>query len=229
MAIIYGRPESEKELLNQYPKEVQSIDDIPRVHEEFKEKVKKKEIGLFGGIKQWNKQRQLNKFEKNKSSPFQAGARGELKTLEELSKLSDDYCIFCGVNIDLSSIGYKGKIRTNTSQIDFVVVSKRGVILIEVKNWSESFANNHSGFSPYAQTERSGKNLWLYLKSWRTSPRVTNVLLSINNRFKYDPNYKYVYVSELDRIRYFIENQEESLSENDVKKIVGKLKNRVTK
>lgn len=229
MAIIYGRPESEKELLSKYPKEVQSIKDIPRVHEEFKEKVKQKESGLFGGIKQWNKQRQLNKFEKNKSSPFQAGARGEIKTLEELSKLNDDYHLFCGVNIDLSSIGYKGKIRTNTSQIDFVVVSKRGVILIEVKNWSESFANSHSGFSPYAQTERAGKNLWLYLKSWRSSPRVTNVLLSINNRFKYDPNYKSVYVSELDRIRYFIENREESLSENDVKKIVGKLRNRVTK
>jgi len=42
MAIIYGRAESEKELLNLYPKRVQKIEDIKRVHEELKDGTKLK-------------------------------------------------------------------------------------------------------------------------------------------------------------------------------------------
>lgn len=228
MAIIYGRSESEKELLGKYPKEVQNIEDIPRAHQEYKERVKRKETGFFGGIKQWNKQRQLDKFEKNKSSPFQAGARGELRVLDELSKLNDDYHIFCGVNIDMSNARYKGKFR-KTAQIDFVVVSSRGVILIEVKNWSQTFANNNTGFSPYEQTERSGKILWMYLQGWFSGPRVTNVLLSVGTKLDYNPKYRSVFVSDLSRINYFIEHRDAILSEKDVKKIVGKLRGLVTK
>ncbi len=39
MAIIYGRAESEKELLSKYTNEVKKIEDIPKMHEYFKETV----------------------------------------------------------------------------------------------------------------------------------------------------------------------------------------------
>ena len=32
MAIIYGRAESEQELLKKYPNEVEKIEDIPKMH-----------------------------------------------------------------------------------------------------------------------------------------------------------------------------------------------------
>ena len=70
MVIIYGRAESEKELLKKYPNRVQKIEDIERVHQEMKEELKIPEKGFFAGIKKWNKQRQVNKFEKNKTTRF---------------------------------------------------------------------------------------------------------------------------------------------------------------
>jgi len=40
MAIIYGRADSENQLLKNYPREVTKIEDIPKMHEHFKEKLK---------------------------------------------------------------------------------------------------------------------------------------------------------------------------------------------
>lgn len=224
MAIIYGRAQSEKELLKKYPDRVKTIKDISRVREEMKNELKVKDDGFFSGIRRWNKQRQISKFEKNKDSPFQAGARGELQVLDELSKLSDEYHVLCGVNVELSY----GR-RTKSAQIDFVVVSKKGVIMIEVKNWSSAYAKSHNGFNPYSQTQRAGQVLWVFLKSWRFNPRVTSVLLSIQGNMEYDPNHKAVFVSSLYKINDFIKNRPYELSDKDINKVVRRLKNKVTK
>ena len=232
VAIIYGRAESEKELLKKYPKRVQKIEDIERVHQEMKEELKVKEKGFFGGIKQWNKQRQVNKFEKNKNNPFHAGAKGELSVIDKLSELSDDYHVLCGLNIGLPYyVTYNGQKNLRSAQMDFVVVSRKGVILIEVKNWSTQYYNQHSELSPHEQVDRAGRVLWLALKSWRSpkSPRVTSVLLSIQDNMKYDPRYKFVSVSNLDKINNFIENRKEEFSDKDVKRIVDRLKGHVTR
>ena len=45
---------------------------------------------------------------------------------------------------------------------------------------------------------------------------------------RYDPNYKFVNVTNLDRINYFIENRREELSDEDVQKLVKMLKNHVS-
>jgi len=47
MAIIYGRADSEKQLLNKYPKHVKTIDDIPRVHQELKDELKVENKGFL--------------------------------------------------------------------------------------------------------------------------------------------------------------------------------------
>jgi len=187
MAIIYGRADSEKQLLDKYPKHVQKIEDIPKVHQELKDKLKIKEKGFFGGIKQWNKQRKVNEFEKNKDDPFHAGASGELQVLDKLSKISDDYHVLCGLNIGLGHwVTYNGQKNLSSAQMDFVVVSRRGVILIEVKNWSNKYYNQHRKISPHEQVDRAGRVLWIALKSWRSpkSPRVTSVLLSIQGNIR---------------------------------------------
>ena len=59
MALIYGRAESEKELLDLYPKKVKKIEDIDRVHQELKDELKGDHKGFFGSVKKWNKQRQF--------------------------------------------------------------------------------------------------------------------------------------------------------------------------
>ena len=231
MATIYGRADSEKQLLDKYPKQVEKIEDIPKVHQEMKEKLKVKEKGFFGGIKQWNKQRQVNKFEKNKDDPFHAGARGELLALDKFSQLSDDYHVLCGLNIGLDHwVTYYGKKNLRSAQMDFVVVSKKGVVLIEVKNWGSQYSNQNNNFSPHEQVDRAGRVLWIALKSWRSprNPRVTSVVLSVQGNIKYDPRYKFVLVSDLNEIKSFIENRREEFSDKDVKRIVDRLKNHVT-
>ena len=41
------------------------------------------------------------------------------------------------------------------AQIDFVVVSKKGVYAIEVKNWSDNYVAQKNYFSPHEQVGRA--------------------------------------------------------------------------
>ena len=127
MAIIYGRAESKKQLLDKYPKTVQSIDDIDRVHQEIRRDILTElEDGIFVDIKKQNKKRQINKFEKNKDDPLHAGDSGELQVIDILSQLPDEYHILCGVNLQLPKyVTYNGKKNLKSAQMDFVVISKK--------------------------------------------------------------------------------------------------------
>lgn len=180
MAIIYGRVESEKELLDLYPRKVKKIEDIDRVHQELKEELKAEHKGFFGGIKKWNKQRQVNRFEKNKDDPFHAGASGELSVLGKLSELPDNFHVMCGLNFELPNyVTYNGRKNLKSAQMDFVVVSNRGIILIEVKNWSNQYYNQNDNLSPHEQVDRAGRVLWIALKSWRSPKNPPHKCLAV--------------------------------------------------
>ena len=94
MSIIYGRTDTEKRLLEKYPKEVKKIKDISEIHQEYKIQVKQKETGFFAFFRYWNKKRKLGKFEKNQNTPLYKGAKGEHVVLDELSKLGNEFLIF---------------------------------------------------------------------------------------------------------------------------------------
>jgi len=229
LSIIYGRADSEKQLLSKYPKEVQKIEDIPIVYEKLKASLKEKDSGFFGFIKRWQKKRKILKFHKNKNKQLKAGAKGENQVIECLSALGDDYHVLCGVRIELPYwISYNGKKNLRSAQMDFVIVSKKGVFVIEVKNWSDNFAKNHDGFSPHEQTDRAGRVLWFVLKSLIRDIQVTNVLLSIHGNIRYDRNYRMVFVSSLEKINRLLENRQDTLDDNQVEKIVNNLKYFVT-
>jgi len=230
MAIIYGRADSEKKLLDKYPKRVQKIDDIDKVEAELKDELKGETKGLVAKFRKWGLNRQYKKFQKNRDDPFHAGAKGENKVIDKLSQLSNEYHVLCGIKIELPHfISYNGKKDLGSAQIDFVVVSKKGVYIIEVKYWSDDFVDQGDYFSPHEQAGRHGRLLWHVLKSWRSSPRVTSVVLSIKGNIKYDPNYKVVFVTNIDKINDFLENRQDALSLKEVEKIVKKLKGQVTR
>jgi len=106
---------------------------------------------------------------------------------------------------------------------------KKGVYIIEVKYWSDDFVDQGNYFSPHEQAGRHGRLLWHVLKSWRSSPRVTSVVLSIKGNIKYDPNYKVVFVTNIDKVNDFLENRQDALSLKEVEKIVKELKGHVTR
>ncbi len=228
MAIIYGYPDSEINFLAELPKEVKSIDDIHEVHKEMKQEFDSiEDKGLGNKFSRWRKKRKINKIEENIGSPLHRGAKGELEVLDKLSELSDDYHVMCGVNMDLGHyITYNGKKNLRSAQMDFVVVSKRGVILIEAKNWSSRYMKFHSGLYPHEQVDRAGRVLWISLKSswWGPrNPRVTNVLLSIRAKMKYDHHYRFVNVKDLKNINNFIQNRYEEFSDKEVNRVVKRI------
>lgn len=206
------------------------MQDIPLVYEQYKEKMLQKETGFFAFIKQWNKKRQFDKFRKNKHDSLHAGSRGENKVIEKLSKLDDRYHVFCGLHIWLSHpIRYNGLSRIRSAQMDFVIASKKGVFVIEVKNWSNDYVKNYDGLQPHEQVDRAGRVLWITLQNHSIDARITNVLLSIQGNMQHDQNCRMVFVSSLERINGFLENRQNILSEIEVVRIVDNLKRFVTR
>jgi hypothetical protein len=231
MALIYGIADSERQLLNKLPNEVQDIDDMGRVKKEFEDKLANEGSGFFAGIRKWNYKRQVDKFEKSEVKLFQKGTRGENEVIDELSKLDDSYHILCGVDMELDYwVTYNGRKNLKSAQMDLIVVCPKGIFMIEVKNWSNQFANNNSNnnFSPYEQTERAGRVLWISLQKVIKNVRVTNILLSIKGNLPYNESYRSVYVSSLDQINNFLEKRQNELNEKEVEKIVKSLNGFVT-
>ena len=174
MAFIYGIADSERSLLNKLPNEVQDVDDMDRVKKEFEDKLANEGSGFFAGIRKWNYKRQVNKFEKPAVKLYRKGTSGENQVIDELSKLDDSFHILCGVDMELHYwVTYNGQKNLKSAQMDLVVVCPKGVFMIEVKNWSNQFLNNNDSFSPYEQTERAGRVLWISLQKVVKNVRVT--------------------------------------------------------
>lgn len=223
MAIFYGLAESEKELLKRYPDKISKIDDVPKALDQIEQELDSIDTeGFFSQIKRWSKNRKMNKFHDTKL--FHAGALGENELVTKLQELSDDFHIICGVNIRLPYwVTYRNQKNLRSAQMDVIVVSTRGVYLIEVKNWSGGFSVNDAKFSPYEQTERAGRVLWIHLQSVRKGTTVKNVLLSVKGNFQYNNNFRSVYVSNLEKIRNLLETGSIQLTKLDVENIVKHL------
>ncbi len=180
----------------------------------------------------------INHLKDVMEKPMYAGAQGEIKVLNKLSKLNDNYRVLCGLDIELDDyISYEGKKDLKSAQMDFVVVSHKGIFLIEVKNWGNRYASKNTGFSPHEQLDRAGKVLYVFLKSRLgngipllkkkiefNGKRLTKVLIPIQGNISYDSNYKYVLVSSISEINNFIQDREDVYDQKEVKKITETLK-----
>jgi len=239
MAFIYGIADSESKLLDKLPNEVKNVEDIDRVRKDFYKKMKKQRYGygrksLFGivtsEIKRFHYKRQVDKFQYKKIGKLKTGTHGENYVIDKLSKMDDSYHILCGIEIELDYwVTYNGKKNLKSAQMDVVVVCPKGVFMIEVKNWTDKYADqNKKGLSPYEQAERAGRVLWITLQNKVGDIRVTNVLLSIKGNLPYNQNYRSVFVSRLDTINEFLEKRQNILNEKEIEKIVKDLKGYVT-
>ena len=234
MAIIYGISEATKDFLKKLPKEVKTLEDIPKIHQKLTEEYNALENkGILSTFSRWNKKRQIKKIEETQDGSEHKGARGEVLALEKLSELPDDFHIFCGVNKKLKNyITYRRRRDLKSAQMDFVVVSRKDVTVIEVKNWSTFYYNNYYGISPHEQVDRAGRVLWVSLQSSWFSPKkpsVTSVLLSIQGNIEHDENYGYVKVKNLNNINSFLQNREDQFSEKEVSRLIGRIKSDITK
>jgi len=211
------------------PKEMREIQKLKNNHKTKLQSLQKNPQELFD--KAFKEERQVvQRFNSIKDSPEYKGAKGEVRVLDILSQLSDDFHVFCDVQISLPKfVHYRGKKNLGSAQMDFVVVSTRGVVMIEVKNWSTRFIKQYHGLPPHEQTERASLVLWIALKSLRRYPKVTSVLLSVQDNMSNDPNYKHVIVSNKNKINQYIKTRKDNLPEKEVKRIVTLLQKFIPK
>jgi len=180
-----------------------------------------------------------------KDNSLYSGAVGEVRVLEKLEELDDDYVVLCGLNIELDDyISYNGNHDLKSAQMDLVVVSRKGVFVIEVKNWSDEQVKNNEGLSPYEQVDRAGRVLYVFLESkFGKNPiasfftgkgidvsgkGTTDVLVSVQNNMSYDSNYKHVLVKSVSKLNDFITDREDVFKDSEVEKIVNTLRPYVT-
>jgi len=166
-----------------------------------------------------------------KTDSYYSGAYGEIVALKQLSKLSDNYHILCGVNIELKNWHSHHGSKIKTAQIDFLVISNKGIFIIEVKNWSDNYNGHH--MSPHEQLERTNRVLYIFLKeelgdSVPIKGRLYNLLLPIKNNMRYDQDYKYIFVYSLDKINNFIDSKQSVLHDYEVEEIVDCLESHIT-
>jgi len=234
LAIIYGVSEATKKFLKKLPKQIQKLDEIDNVSRELKHELDSiEDKGIGNKLNRWRKQRVINKIKDNIDNVEHAGAKGENLSLEKLSELPDYFHIFCGVNKELKKyVTYRRRRDLKSAQMDFVIISKRGVNVIEVKNWSVKYYNNHHGLSPHEQVDRAGRVLWIKLKSsWfrPKDPPVSSVLLSIQGVIPPNAKYGYVTVKNLNNINDYLQNRREQFSDKEVERLIGRVKGDITK
>ncbi|MDR2953621.1 MAG: NERD domain-containing protein [Prevotella sp.] len=141
--------------------------------------------------------------ELNSLSAFIYGSVGELKAIELLRKLPNEYYIINDFRKSFDPPLYHKSEddRIYSTQLDHIVIGPTGVFVIETKYWSRKSTESNDLFSPIKQLRRGGFALYIiineitknsnsFLSNWgHTKVSVSNILLmmgaSVNNQFEH--------------------------------------------
>ena len=160
MAIVHGIPDSEKHLVKILPRKIKSIRHLDDEKINLTRKINRRSLGLFTGIKRRRLQNKLKRLNTKKVNMLRRGADGEMRTVDRLKKLSNDYHVLCGIEIRLPKyIEYNGTRNLRSAQMDVVVVGPTGLFVLEVKNWTNAANAHKQSFTPYEQSSRAAKML----------------------------------------------------------------------
>lgn len=168
----------------------------------------------------------IDTLESARNSVDYIGAKGELQALTEFEKLSDDYHILCDCKISLDQWSYYKGEYIGSAQMDFVIVCRKGVFLIEVKAWGNDYIQSHRGISPHEQTYRAGRVLYKTLQEKtyvNVQRRVTKILIPIYNNLYYRKDFSTIFVKNLYSINNYIQKKKDVFSNNEVKAMVKHL------
>ena len=111
------------------------------------------------------------------------GAFGELKVVEELEYLSDDYILINDFNFSFNKPIYYRKENSyiKSVQIDHILISPSGIFLIETKNWSKDSLNNINLHSPVQQIRRTSLALFKIVSELNINHHWGNRKIPIRN------------------------------------------------
>jgi hypothetical protein len=162
------------------------------------------------------------------------GAIGEIKAVQQLSKLPKAYYIINDYQLKFDPPIYdkRNDDRIYSIQADHIVVGPTGVFIIETKNWNHNSINSLDLFSPVKQLKRSGFALFVYLNDLVSRNRlrtfkthwgnkkisIKNVLLMTNATT--NEKFQFVKVTTLDSVNKYITNHSEELDESQISELV---------
>ncbi|MEA1984023.1 MAG: NERD domain-containing protein [Euryarchaeota archaeon] len=171
---------------------------------------------------------QLDAVESIKRSNEYKGAVGEVRVMDELSKLSDEYYLFNDLHLKLNEWVHFNGSELRSAQIDHLVVGPTGVYVIETKNWRRQHIQqvfNDGSYTPYDQVQRHryvvyrymngqkyGNTLQkLYFHLAKDEMKVKSILAIAGARIPYE-KHNFVKVLYYIKIAEYIENGTEVLS-----------------
>ena len=92
------------------------------------------------------------------------GAIAELEMIEYLKRLPNNYFVFNDITLYSYEYHYYHGKPLKSAQIDHLVLSSKGIFIIEVKYWSKKFTESKDYQNPYEQVERASTLCWFLLK-----------------------------------------------------------------
>ena len=163
-----------------------------------------------------------------------AGAVGESKVVDELTKLSENHVLINDYAVDFEKPLYNKKLkqRIHSIQIDHLLITSAGIFIIETKNWSQKSIHSYSMRSPIQQVRRTSYALFVLLNSessesrfrlkkhhWdvRSNIPIRSLVVMINNKPK--EKFKYVEVKQLKELNSYIKYFDPIFEPDEVSRI----------
>jgi hypothetical protein len=144
----------------------------------------------------------LDAIEATLKSGAYYGALAEVKMIELLSKLPDNYYVINDVTLKLNKSVRFDNAWLSSAQIDHLVIGPAGVFVIEVKNWSKQFSEEGDFFSPYQQVKRHNYVCYTLLsKIVRTTVRS---IVACAGHLPEKPDSSYAKVLSLEQVNGYI-------------------------
>jgi hypothetical protein len=125
-------------------------------------------------------ERRVTAIEETLKSNDYYGAIAELKMIDFLRKLPDNYQIINDFSIKLNKSIQLDKEWIQSVQIDHLVIGPSGVFIIEVKNWSKKFASIGDFHDPYNQIKRYNRACYILLKE-QAKTKLRNIIACANS------------------------------------------------
>jgi len=154
------------------------------------------------------------------TSPEYLGAIAEIRLIELLRSLPEDYYVLNNVNLSLDkAMRFDDKWR-KTAQIDTMVISQSGIFVIEVKNWSKDFVDSHSYHNPFDQVK------WAAYLCHKETRVKTRSILAHTGHIPRKPSDTYTKLKQLNEVKGYILyfDQQKIIRAERVQKLVNSLK-----
>jgi hypothetical protein len=152
------------------------------------------------------------------------GSRAELAIIAILSELPPTYYVLNDVRLRAKHhLKFNHKV-VQSAQIDHLVVAPTGVFVVEVKNWSQHFANSGKFFDPYEQVGRANYLCHCLLKEDLGIQMTVRSILAYRGHVPPPPkDSKYIKVLPIEEVTSYVrrfERQAPLLSATQVENIV---------